>query len=1506
MEDNDDDREPPSKRERYDGKKRPLLAEEKDLLLLEAPPKKKSLWVYPQSKITSDLIVPGPAPPPFVYPPKKTQVVKRPDKRREIPISTADEEEESYFRDEHSLYLKAGLASQSKFYSNSEKKEKPFNKEEEEKRARAKLNWRARLKAALNRPMHKKKAIEFVVRRKPGFVFSAKEEAEERGNPTKQPRVEDEDEEVDITTIKRIRPRSPPADIQFENFLEVEFQQPASTPTKKKVKKVLAILDNPVEDYFTGVRAVGHTPLGEEGEEEPTIQDLITQGNFEMVHADISNQKGKKRIPRRIGGHRIAHEEEDDQPIPNNPTLITAVPGMFKITMGASRKEGVRTFTPTTGDEMSEVIDLERENVVVNNTKSLSYTTNNGEIISSYKAGVGNWNKNYHIVVKRFINFNQNYRGISVDSAELVTMFEEDLIDLLTNGQLFTISGVSLNFKYKLYDNDTDIISATNWGVVPEVILPEISSTMIVQSAIILAAEVRSLLSKRAGYNNSAYIGSIKYTIINRVGIYTQLMGKKAKKSTNIDNFGSCSTEKKSPHSNRWIGPYLVYSSQSTGGTCFFASITHSIRTVGRKGNNEKKAPKSFKIGAATNPQAMMNTVNKRLEGKKLPLLVGGVGAADWANIMGVCDNKFTVTIYEYHDDNSIHTIYNSNPEGEEHKQNAKILLHENHYFSYIGRCPPGVDFKTGKCLNCYNLHFSTIPCKCAPCLFCMRYIIDHTNHTCKAETLTFVNNMIALDYHKRSLTAYIEFPLEVHATNTIIYDFETYPDSTFYEHQPYALGYNFIQNTETRGIIYGTDCVDKWLDLLASYPVGNYVLVGFNSANYDVHLMLRCLLMKKSIPVFIKQGSASLTKLEFNLGGSTFTSLDLMKFFSGYISLNKALAAYDIPTQKDDFDHELMANIRDPYHKDYVVHTGHEEHEFEYWDCESDAKKYLAQDIECTTLLFYKMLYGFYEMLGVDFRKFMTLSHLSFELWKATVFVNRSQGALRWPFEFKRPTKNNCIWMYAPSNQLYQDGVKAMYGGRVFPIKRCFKSSNYDAIINGQLKWGNLKEDYILALDAVSLYCSVMSNYTYPHGKTNQYQHHEIAWINNQIKKDGANWKSKVCFLALVEFKANPYVIIPTLPRKSVKFDEHGKATASGLSWTLMDGVEWYTNVDLERALRDGYSVTVIKGYYWVKQDYIFKDFNNLFWKLKQEGKLTGNRVKELQGKQGPNSCYGKFGQKTIKDRIKIVTCENEWMDFIQHHALKNILPITEDDESVTGVCLSGVELDNTPIHKPNFISCFILSYSRLQMDKMMEPLWQRPFNAETFNHNLEVAPFYGDTDSIHVKINDSTKEILNNIKPTEMGWLANDLKEDDGKIIKAFYIKPKTYCIEYLTRENKIKRMTKTKGIPKGLVTFEMFENVFKPEALDVEFNNLSAFRATINKHMPGYDPFTLYTIKYKRTFKKDLWLGRIFLTNTPEQMSVPFGSAHPIAANFSIKTPEIDEDDTDYMILLSLHDE
>jgi hypothetical protein len=158
------------------------------------------------------------------------------------------------------------------------------------------------------------------------------------------------------------------------------------------------------------------------------------------------------------------------------------------------------------------------------------------------------------------------------------------------------------------------------------------------------------------------------------------------------------------------------------------------------------------------------------------------------------------------------------------------------------------------------------------------------------------------------------------------------------------------------------------------------------------------------------------------------------------------------------------------------------------------------------------------------------------------------------------------------------------------------------------------VKDDYYYYYDINSLYPFVMKKYPYPISRP--------IVINNPdtliyMENDG---------ITNAKVNAPTDLYIPVLPAK-IKLKSDNK-----LMFVVGEFSGWWDNHLLRKAREIGYTIDPIKSYIF-ESDYIFKEFVDDFYKIKQNAE-SGTPM-YLIAKLLMNSLYGKYGQRQISESM-------------------------------------------------------------------------------------------------------------------------------------------------------------------------------------------------------------------------------------------------------------------------------
>ena len=365
------------------------------------------------------------------------------------------------------------------------------------------------------------------------------------------------------------------------------------------------------------------------------------------------------------------------------------------------------------------------------------------------------------------------------------------------------------------------------------------------------------------------------------------------------------------------------------------------------------------------------------------------------------------------------------------------------------------------------------------------------------------------------------------------------------------------------------------------------------------------------------------------------------------------------------------------------------------------------------------------------------------------------------------------------------------------------------------------------------------MAKYEYPVGlpiKTTSYQNGKMG-------------------IYRIEYKTNKNLAHAVLPRRDLSNNSSNDCSGGMLKWDLIDSSGVYSSVDIENALKFGYEIEVIDGYYWEHKDFIFRDYINELFQDKKNAK-KGTPQYEL-AKLFMNSLYGKLLQRPIFEEMRVINKNCDFWKFFSTHRITEINYIG-DKMYVKGCSLDEEKLEKN-ITKPRQLGSFVLAYSRRIMLEYMEK--SNPyFNSSNVEKRIENDIYYTDTDSLQVHI----KNGLELTKTGELGEIDDDLK--GGKIIRGIWISPKLYALEYVMPDNSVHYHLRAKGISNDKMSFDKYIQMLKGEELEI-VKDFQMKKIHLKRNSKQQD-IANFSILHQTDLSKKLnrvpWDGRVFFNS------------------------------------------
>lgn len=731
-------------------------------------------------------------------------------------------------------------------------------------------------------------------------------------------------------------------------------------------------------------------------------------------------------------------------------------------------------------------------------------------------------------------------------------------------------------------------------------------------------------------------------------------------------------------------------------------------------------------------------------------------------------------------------------------------------------------------------------------------------------------------------------------AMSAVVFDFETFPEGEGDIHKVYAAGW-LDCDTGTYHESWGQEALSKFIDwvLKTGEERGTSLkLVGYNNAGFDNHFIFRELLRRNITPSDFKLKGHDLIMLTH---GEVFSCFDVYRFLPGS-SLAAACKDFGAPAEftKSHFPHRFVTDWNS---LEYEGAAPGREHYFtdppsdwEFptsgWNCKRESLKYLKLDVLATHYLFEKLGSLFFDQFHINYTDFITLSHLSFELWANSVtspfFSERTPEAELMRWKTLNPWKDRedeDYWIALPKEAEYRFIKRSVIGGMVYPVKQYFESEQHPDVVTGEATYDSVSH-YICPLDVVSLYPHAMRAYPYPSGTPQWALQGSELLARYQTMVDAK--KGDLLPLAVFEclYQPNESLIIPTIARRSFRHRHNGDVESDDkgtLSWDLLGGHGVFTSIDVLRMRDQGYSVTLVKALWWPKKTYLFKDYIELVKRVKDAGEASGNEALRNLGKILMNALYGKMLQMPILDDLLIPTTGEELDLWLESYDYTDLLSLSDDGSKwlYKGLAKSV----SSYITKPCQLGAFVLSYSRLIMDKYRAAIDPYQLTPGAWEVSLLHSQYYGDTDSMHVEMWSTENEwgrqraeaLQAHIENRVLGKLWYDLKGQE-KVIRAIYLAPKTYIMECLTKDNKIVYKKKAKGIRSDKLTWNDYQEALETGVgKELVHESIKRVAATAgDKRLP----FEVLKQLMRRKLLKEKWNGRKIVK---DKMTVPLGFVH-----------------------------
>lgn len=582
--------------------------------------------------------------------------------------------------------------------------------------------------------------------------------------------------------------------------------------------------------------------------------------------------------------------------------------------------------------------------------------------------------------------------------------------------------------------------------------------------------------------------------------------------------------------------------------------------------------------------------------------------------------------------------------------------------------------------------------------------------------------------------------------------DIESFTENNI--QKPYLLCWFY----DKMNVEIGLDCTKSFINKLVKLNE-NIIMYAWYGSGYDYqYLIVELLNYYDDNKYIIKNNMISYA--EFHKNGKTLILKDPYLFI--LTSLDKAAKSFKVKT-KGTFPHQLIKKYTDiykiekkwPSYNNKLIELYNEnqyhiklENVINYVDNDEKtidkAVDYCKTDVIAMkeTWIKFKTLLKNELDLSINPNTF-TLSQLSMML-----------------MESKLPKH---VKIYVPDREVDDFLREALYGGRVIA------------------KNGVYNEEIIYA-DVVSLYPSAMRLLEHAYGKAKNVT--TIDWNKHGIYKVKLKHKSKT----------EPKDYLEFVPRR----------IDGRLKWNWFEEhVGTYHTYDLLIAINEGYNITLIEGIEYESKGYIFNEYIDVLYKLKEDH----------------SNCKCEEQPCPIRMVAKIALNGGGYGKFVQKPVDKEVYIVKKD--VVAGECerlktdeLGNIMIGGISLPKPKFFDLDCNKYDKMIIQKKGNVSYSTQCGISILSGSRyrlykeckkfkDIKIIYSDTDSIYVLKKSVDWEKFKQNCGTDLGQLDNFLDENNEFINKMIIGGPKMYGYTY---GDNVKLYCK--GVPKKMLNLKQFE--------------------------------------------------------------------------------------------------
>ena len=282
------------------------------------------------------------------------------------------------------------------------------------------------------------------------------------------------------------------------------------------------------------------------------------------------------------------------------------------------------------------------------------------------------------------------------------------------------------------------------------------------------------------------------------------------------------------------------------------------------------------------------------------------------------------------------------------------------------------------------------------------------------------------------------------------------------------------------------------------------------------------------------------------------------------------------------------------------------------------------------------------------------------------------------------------------------------------------------------------------------------------------------------------------------------------------------------GLCYPTGNWTAWFSSEILKEARdKQNVKIQVHNGYKQKSSNEVFSKYIDNFSEIKIKAEKDNNNARRTVAKLMLNSLYGRFGLKYEPYTIDFVSAKEAAKIAIEHEILENII-IDEDND------IEFIKYTTAPsqllkeIDKEKYFK--LTQSTNIDGDFVVRSLpisaMTTSYGAIVMNSFLNIADnpcYYTDTDSLFLE------------KPLDDKYVGKELGKLSfkGKIKRAYFISPKTYCL--VMDDDKV--IIKSKGIKNSLLNEDNFKELLLGKSVNIETSKIYTTLKKINagiKHM------------------------------------------------------------------------